>query len=234
VEFAVCPLARSALDDWLHSRATWYYPAASDPAQSSDCNRVFRLSRAFAYWAAASGPNGATSRAPPNMQRLGRAGQSDRSSIARSSAGRPPSDSSLSGRATHARFHQRPLRRPSGRGRRRPGGCRCCSVQGSRSGSGWKSEPRPARLRREPQRARPEERARPRPPSDRRRSGVKALRRREFRHRSRKRECAARRAGASKRDRGEDAERDAAQNLECGHRNLRMRAWARLRRRRIP
>src|SRR3984957_18706964 len=46
-------------------------------------------------------------------------------------------------------------------------------------------------------------------------------------HRARKRESADRRAGAGKRDRAEDAERGAAHNLECGHRNLQMRAWAR-------
>ena len=33
---------------------TWYYPAASDPAtiEQSNYDRVFQLSRAFAYWAA--------------------------------------------------------------------------------------------------------------------------------------------------------------------------------------
>src|ERR1700722_13529244 len=45
-------------------------------------------------------------------------------------------------------------------------------------------------------------------------------------HRARKRESADRRAGAGKRDRAEDAERGAARNLECGHRNLLMRAWS--------
>jgi hypothetical protein len=93
------------------------------------------------------------------MQRPGRAGQSDRSSIARSPAGRPPLDSSLSIRAAHARFRQRSLHRSSGRGRRRPAAPRRCSVQGSRSRSARRSEPRPARPRREPERARPEARA---------------------------------------------------------------------------
>jgi hypothetical protein len=138
------------------ARTSW--TSRLDPEWAAD--RFPTFARVRLLWAAASaGPNGATSRAPPNMQRPGRAGQSDRSSIARSSAGRPPSDSSLSGRATHARFHQRPLRLPSGRGRHRLAGCRCCSVQGSRNGSGRRSEPGPARLRREPERARPEARA---------------------------------------------------------------------------
>jgi hypothetical protein len=44
---------------------------------------------------------------------------------------------------------------------------------------------------------------------------------------SRKRECAARRAGAGKRDRAEDAESGAAHDRECGPRNLGMRASAR-------
>jgi hypothetical protein len=104
-------------------------------------------------------PNGATSRAPPNMQRPGRAGQSDRSSISRSPADRPPSDSNLLTRAAHARFRQRSLHRPSGRGWRRRTAPRRCSVQGSHSRFARRSEPRRARCRLEPERARPEARA---------------------------------------------------------------------------
>src|SRR6202041_1679527 len=45
-------------------------------------------------------------------------------------------------------------------------------------------------------------------------------------HRARKRESVDPGAGAGKGHRAEDAERGAAHNLECRHRNLRVRAWS--------
>jgi hypothetical protein len=45
--------------------------------------------------------------ARPNRRTRAKLGKRDRSWTARSAAGRPPSDSSLSTRATHARFRQR-------------------------------------------------------------------------------------------------------------------------------
>ena len=97
--------------------------------------------------------------ARPNRRTRAKVGKRDRSWPARSAAGRPPSDSSLSTRATHAQFRQRPPHRSSGRGWRRRTAPRRCSVQGSRSRSARRSEPRPARRRLEPERARREARA---------------------------------------------------------------------------
>jgi hypothetical protein len=97
--------------------------------------------------------------ARPNRRTRAKVGKRDRSWPARSAAGRPPSDSSLSTRATHAQFRQRSLHRSSGRGRRHRTAPRRCSVQGSRSRSAQRSEPRPAQRRLEPERARREARA---------------------------------------------------------------------------